>query len=1465
MTYRRWPRLWPASRGGEGALPLLLRLLLPLLLLLLLPLCDGVEGNLSGAHTKQRKTALLDGDILIGALFSVHHQPKQKTAFTRTCGMVREQYGIQRVEAAFLAIDEINSRTDLLPNITLGVEIRDSCWYSSIALEQSIEFIRDAISSSKGGVEKRKTEAGNYTSCEKKTNKNLVGVVGPGSSAVTIQVQNLLQLFSIPQVGYSATSKDLSDKSRFPYFMRVVPSDYYQAQVMVDLVRRYNWTYVSAVHTDGNYGQSGMTAFRELAERNNICIAKEDSVLSNAEDEAFDEVIRQLLEDQKARVVVCFCEGMTVRHLLIAAQRNNVTSRFLFLGSDGWADRSDVVEGLESAALGGLSIRIQAAYVQAFDPRYFGLRPDNNTRNPWFQEFWQRRFNCSLKGEDMVEGLPPCTGEESLQDKYKQDTKMAFVMKAIYAMAHGLHDMWAALCPDEPGLCDAMRPINGSLYWQYLMNVTFPFMNETVSFDARGDPPGRYDIMNYQRLQNGSYEYVHVGTWDNGSLTLHSPVVFKTSDGQPPNSVCSEPCGLGQVKSFVDTGDSNQRCCWICADCKDDEYQFDESTCSRCHNDSWPNANRTGCDPRPVEHSLWTDDSSLVSLCLGTLGFLATSFTMGVFIRYNHTPVVKASTRELSYLIFFGMMIAYGSTLPLVARPTRITCSLTRIMPGLSFSMIYASLFTKTNRIARILAGNKKIITSKPRFMSATAQVVITLLLISIELGIIVGMLIHQPALVDKDYSRANKVVLICNTTPLGIMAPMSWVFVLIVLCTIYAIKTRNLPENFNEAKFIGFSMYTTCVIWVAWFPIYFGSDHKIICMCVCTSLSAIVTLVLLFFPKLYIILFRPDKNDRSAFKTATTVRCHFGSTAQNNPSRTSGSISDQPAAQPSCRSSVRLITAPRPTFGQRLRARLRCGPDGKEQPALRGFLQRDPSVWSDVSGSATGMTNEMMLKRAYGSQLDLRGRASSGGERGAAGEEWWMEERGSQTTDDLLDPLIPRLRRRVAKAVREMSLPEHEARSFFSLTQPWMTAQAEAARLHKRMDSQRSSESEEPPQPPPSYSSVLKGSTEESTLDEDNSSIPPGGEKGGETATTTTTATAAVATSSSSTAASPHSPAMNIEDKRETSVCVAQVCERTVVIEKCEPSKASSSESSSVVGCHVDRTHREMESVQKCSDDDEKVTSRCQEEPPAMAASDVCIKGCVVEPGSSSAVGYGSNLPRSLAWRRTCSAEEHRRNGASVTKEDRKRVVSLHEDGRYVGEGIIRENGDPWGTYSQDVSDTENQMGTNGKTGCHRKVVAAPKIQQDVRGILKSESFSKTTKENHVSFETQGAAAIRTNAGGGGGSGSVVALRGPSAAAKHDFFMAEDLKEKLLRSKRESSLSSSESEDCVSRILEEPLSEDSDLEPTGECEMKNIIISLGSREGSMASDSSSDNINWRPKPGGGGHLLPALQLNEDE
>lgn len=255
----------------------------------------GVEAASSPSTVYKRNKIVLEGDLMIGALLPVHEQPGYNdneqlgSGAKRKCGVIRDQYGVQRVEALLYMIDKLNdkNRTNILPGIKLGLEIRDECWETSIALEETIDFIKDTISINEHEIEASpsssvlqqiensdmsansslvpvgeidQTGGGSSLSlmeqCQKYTrNKQaqnkIMAVIGPAGSSVSINVQNLLQLFDIPQIGYSATSRDLSDKKMFKTFLRVVPSDYLQVKAMIDVVQAMNWTYLFAIYTDG--------------------------------------------------------------------------------------------------------------------------------------------------------------------------------------------------------------------------------------------------------------------------------------------------------------------------------------------------------------------------------------------------------------------------------------------------------------------------------------------------------------------------------------------------------------------------------------------------------------------------------------------------------------------------------------------------------------------------------------------------------------------------------------------------------------------------------------------------------------------------------------------------------------------------------------------------------------------------------------------------------------------------------------------------------------------------------------------------------------------------------------------------------------------------------------------------------------------------------------------------------------
>uniref|UniRef100_A0A7N8XPQ5 Glutamate receptor, metabotropic 5a n=1 Tax=Mastacembelus armatus TaxID=205130 RepID=A0A7N8XPQ5_9TELE len=625
-----------------------------------------------------------------------------------------------------------------------------------------------------------------------------------------------------------------------------------------------------------NYGESGMEAFKDMAAKEGLCIAHSDKIYSNAGEQSFDKLLQKLRAHlPKARVVACFCEGMTVRGILMAMRRQRLVGEFLLVGSDGWADRYDVTDSYEKEAAGGITIKLKSAYVTWFDDYYLNLKPDANLRNPWFPEFWQHRFQCRLRGHPQESTVYNRTWRESLRHQYAQDTKMGFVINAIYSMAYGLHAMQQSLCPGYKGLCEAMRPIDGRKLLDFLMKTNFTGVSgETIHFDQNGDSPGRYEIMNFKHIGEDEYAYIHVGSWDQGGLKMNDEEIW-SNNSEIIQSVCSEPCQKAQIK-VIRKGEVS--CCWTCTPCKDNEFVFDEYTCRACVLGSWPTDDLTGCEPIPVQYVRWGDPEPIAAVVFACLGLMATLFVTSVFIKFWDTPVVKSSSRELCYIILAGICLGYLCTFTLIAKPHIVYCYLQRLGIGLSPAMSYSALVTKTNRIARILAGSKKkICTKKPRFMSACAQLVIAFLLILLQLGIIVALLIIEPPQVIYDYPSIREVHLICNLTTLGVVAPLGYNGLLILSCTFYAFKTRNVPANFNEAKYIAFTMYTTCIIWLAFVPIYFGSNYKIITMCFSVSLSATVALCCMFVPKVYIMLAKPEKNVRSAFTTSTVVRMHVG------------------------------------------------------------------------------------------------------------------------------------------------------------------------------------------------------------------------------------------------------------------------------------------------------------------------------------------------------------------------------------------------------------------------------------------------------------------------------------------------------------------------------------------------------------------------------------------------------------
>ncbi|XP_050447039.1 uncharacterized protein LOC126849343 isoform X1 [Cataglyphis hispanica] len=805
-----------------------------------------------------KHSAVVEGDLVLGGLMMVHERED-----TITCGPVMPQGGIQALEAMLYTLDNLNDR-EIVPGVKIGAHILDDCDKDTYGLEMAVDFIKGSISNIDGAE---------YHCNKTAVRKVISGVVGAASSVTSIQVANLLRLFRIPQVSFFSTSPELSNKQRFEYFSRTIPSDHYQVKAMVDIVLTMGWSYVSIIYEESNYGIKAFEELEELLGKHNICIAIKEKLVKDsgvAEEIAYDNIILKLLTKPRARGCIIFGSDQEVAGVMRAVRRCNATGAFSWIGSDGWSARGLVSNGNEPEVEGTLSVQPQANPVKGFEEYFLNLTVENNRRNPWFVEFWEDHFKCRYPNASRTpynkKYTKMCTTKERLT---KQNTafedQLQFVSDAVMAFAYAFRDMHLDLCDGKQGLCDAMKPTKGITLLHYLRKVDFEGLSgDKFRFDKNGDGPARYNIIHFKQVEPGKYKWIRVGKYLEGELRLNmSEIQFKLGHPQPPESVCSLPCELGQAKKYVE----GEKCCWHCFNCT--QYQIrhpkDETQCIQCRRGTLPDETHSICRDVPEEFLRPESAWAISAMSFSATGILVTLFVGGVFLKHNDTPVVRASGRELSYVLLSGILLCYLVTFTLILKPTDVVCSIQRFAAGFCFTVVYAALLTKTNRISRIFnAGSAK----RPSFISPRSQLIICSGLVFVQILINGVWIIVDPAEAMHHYPTMEDNLLVCNNyIDASYMIAFAYPTILIIVCTVYAVLTRKIPEAFNESKHIGLTMYTTCVIWCAFIPLYYGTGSnvalRITSMSVTISLSASVTVVCLFSPKLYIILIRPERNVR--------------------------------------------------------------------------------------------------------------------------------------------------------------------------------------------------------------------------------------------------------------------------------------------------------------------------------------------------------------------------------------------------------------------------------------------------------------------------------------------------------------------------------------------------------------------------------------------------------------------------
>ena len=825
------------------------------------------EVQVGGAKNQVYESIGLKSDgstVLLGGLFPIH-----ATSDDRVCAQLQD-FAIQQVEAMLFAINLVNNDPMLLPGINLTFTVRDTCSNPSHALDQTFLFVQSQNLSCSGG-ERRIAVS---------------GVIGAHFSRVSMDIANLLNLYKVPQISYTSTADLLSDKSRFQYFFRTVPPDSLQARAIADIIDLFNWTYIFAIYSDDSYGRGGIDALVREVEKLGVCIAARIPLSVTASPSEYSEAVRQMRSEWvgNASVAVLFGHldaAVGMMQALIEFRKGSNASMLkdiTWIGTDAWGD--SLPAEYHEIAHGMLSVIPLAEDSEAFDRHFVSLHPSNYNGNVWFNEFWETRFDCNLVEETCDLGNESLTLDTADHQQY---THATLIVDAVMAFAHAVQSLIESECPGDT-LCDAVldnkligESIRGEMIREHLYRISFQGLStNVVTFNAQGNEPGAYFVYNLQRGSESKFSFEVIGRWDHlNALNISAGAIewVSNTNGSIPRSHCSDVCDGGHQPIPI----AEQQCCWICSACESEKgFSNGLSMCTDCNITHRPNPERTGCVAILVTFLKWTDVEAVLLIVVTLCGVL---FTVGITIilGVNHThTVVKASSREVSAILLLGILLCYLMPFAFMAAPSEAICTLRRFGVGFSFAVCYSALLVKTNRIHRIFNRSSTNPSKAPLWTGSFSQVVLTLLLISVQVVIaIVWLVVERPSTSIAYASTTAE--LRCGESPvIGLSVSLGYNFLLLVLSTYFAFQARKVPENFNEAKYINFTLYTLCIVWIAFIPTYFstaqlGAVFQTSSLTTAIVLSATTTLACLFVPRIILLLaqLKVSKKDAS---TATNL-----------------------------------------------------------------------------------------------------------------------------------------------------------------------------------------------------------------------------------------------------------------------------------------------------------------------------------------------------------------------------------------------------------------------------------------------------------------------------------------------------------------------------------------------------------------------------------------------------------------
>ncbi|XP_070591705.1 vomeronasal type-2 receptor 26-like [Erythrolamprus reginae] len=666
---------------------------------------------------------------------------------------------------------------------------------------------------------------------------------------------------------------------------QINPKESPQYVGLVQLLVYFQWNWVGLVAPENDNGERFISSLVPMLKEKEICLAFTEVMKSDFYATSGSKLVHVFNTWSKSEVIVLFGDSSAIANVQAVAfvyeSRRNASFLKVWILTSNWklnVMRSRyLLQGIKPFH-GALHFRDHTKDVSEFNHFLTSLDPLNLQGDFFLPLWWEKVFNCNIHkpGKIPSKGETQCTGKENVQNlpSYVFEACMTGesykIYNAIYAVAHALHAMHGSI--GQAAMLRRGKMISNVQSWQllpYLKNVQFNnSAGDEISFSENGLGSASYDLLNWVLFPNLSFIPVKVGQIDPWALpgqdfAINSEAIVWVRKKVPFARCGLKRCQAGERRRVPE---GEQVCCYQCDPCPEGTIsnQTDAAFCDPCPEDQYPNKDH--CIGKQIHFLAYQDTlgysltSLTLSLCVTTLAILA------IFLQHRETPIVKANNRDLTYILLVSLLLCFLCSFLFIGQPKRFTCLFQQTTFAIVFSLAVSSVLAKTVMV--VLA----FMATKPG--NQTRKLLGKLLTNSIILGcplvqavLSATWLITSPPFPNLDFnSLFGEIILECKEGSASMFyTVLAYLGFLALLSFTVAFLARKLPGSFNEAKFITFSMLIFSSVWISFLPTYLSTRGKFMVAVEIFSIlaSGAGLLACIFFPKCYIILFRPDLNQR--------------------------------------------------------------------------------------------------------------------------------------------------------------------------------------------------------------------------------------------------------------------------------------------------------------------------------------------------------------------------------------------------------------------------------------------------------------------------------------------------------------------------------------------------------------------------------------------------------------------------